>query len=142
MLNISEFYELGHYRLCVAVPRNHRLAQKERLTLSDLHGEHLIIVKGGDTLQLDYFRELLKMTRPQIILDDAHYFYDMETFNSCETTGSLLLTLDTWAGIHPSLVTLLVAWEFTVPYGLLYARDISEEALEFLNIIRFSTAAP
>ena len=138
MLSISEFYELGRYQLCVAVSRNHRLASKERLSLNDLHGEHLIVVKSGDALYLDDLREMLKMTHPQIIFEDAHYFYDIETFNTCEATGSLLLTLDAWSNIHPSLVTLPVEWDFTVPYGLLYSPNISGEAAEFLNIIKNS----
>lgn len=136
MLSLSEFYELGQYNLCIAVPRNHRLASKERLSLSDLHEEHLITVKGGDTVQLDKFRDKLKMTHPQILFEDTHYFYDLETFNTCEATGSLLLTLDTWADIHPSLITLPVDWDFTVPYGLLYAPKLSDEAAAFLDIIK------
>lgn len=139
MLSISKFYELGRYHLCVAVPRNHRLASSKKLTLNDLHGEHLVIVKSGDALYLDKLREILKMTHPQIILEDAHYFYDMETFNACEVTGSLLLTLDAWASIHPSLVTLPVEWDFTVPYGLLYSPNLSAEAADFLNIIQRAT---
>lgn len=135
MLRISEFYELGHYRLCVAVPKSHRLSSKAKLSLSDLHGEHLIIVKGGDAIQLDEFRDKLQMTHPQILLEDTHFFYDLETFNACEATGSLLLTLDAWADIHPSLITLPVDWDFTVPYGLLYAPKPSGDAAAFLNII-------
>lgn len=139
MLSISQFYELGHYHLCVAVPRNHQLASKTMLSLNDLHREHLVIVKSGDALYLDKLREILKMTHPQIILEDAHYFYDMETFNACEVTGSLLLTLDAWASIHPSLVTLPVEWDYTVPYGLLYSPNLSAEAADFLNIIQRAT---
>lgn len=136
MLSISEFYELGHYHLCVAVPRNHRLAYKTKLSLCDLHGEHLITVKSGDTVQLDEFRDKLKMTHPQILFEDTHYFYDLETFNACEATGSLLLTLDAWADIHPSLVTLPVDWDFSVPYGLLFSKNLSDEAASFLDLIR------
>ena len=136
MLSISDFYKLGDYRLCVAVPKNHRLASKTTLSLKDMHGEHLITVKGGDTIQLDEFREKLKMTHPQIILDETHYFYDLETFNTCEVTGSLLLTLDAWADIHPSLITLPVEWDFSVPYGLLFSRNLSGEAASFLNDIK------
>ena len=138
MLRLSRFCQLGEYRLCVAVPRNHRLAGREMLSLNDLHGERLVAVKQGDTLQLDRLRELLKLTHPQIILEDADYFYDMETFNHCEVTGSLLLTLDAWAGIHPALATLPVDWDFTVPYGLLYAPDLSSPTKEFLG--RLQTA--
>ena len=135
MLSISDFYELGRYSLCIAVPRNHRLASKTKLSLHDLHGERIITVRSGDALQLDEFREKLKMTHPQIVFEDAHYFYDLETFNTCEITGSLLLTLDAWADIHPSLVTLPVDWDFSVPYGLLFSQNLSDEAAYFLNKI-------
>lgn len=136
MLSMSKFYELGRYHLCVAVPGNHRFASKTKLSLNDLHGEHLVVVKSGDALHLDKLREILKMTHPQIILEDAPYFYDLETFNACEVTGSLLLTLDAWADIHPSLVTLPVEWDYTVPYGLLYSPELSDEAAAFLKIIQ------
>lgn len=136
MLNISDFYELGRYKLCIAVPRNHRLASKPKLSLHDLYGEHLVTVKSGDALELDEFREKLKMAHPQIIFEDAHYFYDLETFNTCEVTGSLLLTLDAWKDIHPSLKTLPVEWDFTVPYGLLFSKNLSEEADFFLEHIK------
>lgn len=136
MLSISRFFKLGSYKLCIAVPRTHKLAQKTKLSLNDLHGEHLVAVKSGDTLELDHFREILKMTHPQIIIEDTNYFYDIETFNNCEINGSLLLTLDAWANIHPSLITLPVDWDFSIPYGLLYSPDISPEAVSFLNIIK------
>ena len=136
MLSISDFFELGRYPLCIAVSRNHRLASHKKLSLKDLHGEHLITVKSGDTLQLDEFREKLKMTHPQILFEDAHYFYDLETFNTCEVTGSLLLTLDAWSDIHPSLITLPVDWDFSVPYGLLFSKNLTDEAASFLKDIK------
>lgn len=140
MLNISDFYELGRYRLCIAVPRNHRLASKTKLSLHDLHGEHLVTVKSGDATELDEFREKIKMTHPQILFQDAHYYYDLETFNACEATGSLLLTLDAWTDIHPSLITLPLDWEFSVPYGLLFSQDLSGDAAAFLSTIMKAAA--
>ena len=64
-----------------------------------------------------------------------------KTFNTCEMTGSLLLTLDAWAGIHPALVTLPVNWDFTVPYGLLYAPDLSGPAKDFLERLQLGRDA-
>ena len=77
----------------------------------------------------------MMLTHPQILLEDTHHFYDLDTFNVCEATGSLLLTLDAWADIHPPLITLPVDWVFTVPYELLYAPKLSDEAAAFLSII-------
>ena len=45
----SNYLNLGEYQLCVAVPQGHPLAARKELTLRDLHGEHLMMVKSGDT---------------------------------------------------------------------------------------------
>lgn len=54
----------------------------------------------------------MQMFYPQIILEDVGYFYDLDTFNRCEEEGCLLLTLDAWDLIHPSLITLPVDWSY------------------------------
>lgn len=134
----ANYLVLGHYHLCVAVPKGHPLADKKMLSLQDLHGEHLMMVKNGDTEFIDHFQDMLKMTHPQILIEEADYYYDMDTFNTCEQTGHLLLTLDAWADIHPSLITIPVEWDCKVPYGILYAKNPTEEVERFLQIIQRS----
>lgn len=136
MYAVADYLKLGEYRLCVAVPRSHPLAARKELALSDLHGEHIIMVKRGDTELLDHFHDMLKMAHPQILVEEAGYYYDMDTFNTCEQEGALLLTLDAWSGIHPSLITLPVKWDYKVPYGILYSRKPSDEVKAFIEIIK------
>lgn len=136
MAELADFLELRRCPLCIAVPRSHPLARKRRLALADLHGQRLFVVRSGDARTIDRVMTVLKMTHPQILFQDAGWFYDMDTFNTCEMTGSLLLTLDIWAGVHPSLVTLPVEWPYTVPWGLLYAKHPSPEAARFLDALR------
>ena len=136
ILTQANYLILGDYHLCVAVPKGHRLAAKKVLSIQDLHGERLIKVKRGETERLDHFQDILRLTHPQIIVEEADYYYDLDTFNACEQNGALLLTLDAWAGIHPSLITLPVQWDYTVPYGILYAKEPSQEVLQFLQILK------
>ena len=118
---------LGYYHLCVAVPKTHPLAKKKRLEISDLYHERLLCVSGGDCLNIDDFRKDVQTLYPQIILEDVGYFYDLDTFNRCEEQGCLLLTLDAWSTIHPSLMTLPVSWHYQMPYGLLYQKNPSKQ---------------
>lgn len=37
---------------------------------------------------------------------------------------------------HPALVTLPVDWDYTIPYGLLYAKEPSAEARLFIDAIK------
>jgi len=139
MQEMANYMELGEYNLCVAVPQSHRLAGKDCLSVRDLYGEHLLTVKSGDTQILTAFHDMLRFTHPQIVLEETDYYYDMDTFNTCERTGSLLLTLDAWREVHPSLVTVPVDWNFKIPYGVLYAKEPSEDVAEFLKIIETQT---
>lgn len=136
MWETTNYLHLGEYRLCIAVPQGHPLAARKELSLDDLHGERLVMVKSGDTELLDHFHDMMTITHPQIIIEESDYYYDMDTFNTCEQTGSLLLTLDAWADIHPSLVTLPVNWAYKVPYGILYAKRPSEDVKRFMKIIK------
>ena len=70
MHEAANYLKLGNYQLCVAVPRGNHLASEKELTLQDLHGEHLMMVKSGDTELLDHFHAMLKQTHPQIFVED------------------------------------------------------------------------
>lgn len=132
----ANYLVLGHYHLCIAVPKGHKLASKKILSLQNLHGEHLMMVKNGDTEFIDHFQDMLKMTHPQILIEEADYYYDMNTFNTCEQTGHLLLTLDAWADIHPSLITIPVEWDCKVSFGILYPKTPSDNVAKFIKVIK------
>ena len=84
----ANYLILGDYRLCVAVPEGHPLASKKVLSIQDLHGEHLVKVRRGETERLDHFQDVLQLTHPQIIVEEADYYYDLDTFNACEQNGN------------------------------------------------------
>ncbi|MDO4563415.1 MAG: LysR family transcriptional regulator [Clostridia bacterium] len=133
-LTRCNFYKLGDYSVCCAVSRKHSLADRKLLQVSDLYGETLMMIERGDTAEIDEIRDMLIQKHPQIKITDTPYFYDAEVFNACEHTGSVLLTLDAWREVHPSLVTIPVNWEYTVPYGLLYSKAPSEQVQMFIEL--------
>ena len=125
---------------CIAVPREHPLACKERLTLADLDGETVMVLRAGDSPAVDRLREEL-LCRPQVHVADAPVFYDMEVFNRCVQDRCLLVTLSCWADVHPSLVTLPVEWEFSTPFGILYQKDPPSDVARFIETVRCKLAA-
>ncbi len=134
-LNRCCMYQLGTYRKCVAVPRGHRLADRKKLTLSDLYGETLMMVKQGDSPVNDLIRDDLEQNHPQICIEDTENFYDIQVFNRCEQMGNILLNIECWKDIHPSLVTIPVDWSYTIPYGLLYAKNPTPNILNFIEAV-------
>ena len=140
-LDLCGFQQLGTYRMCCAVSREHPLAQKERLTINDLYGETLLIGKRGDSVCVDRIRDIVGQY-PAIKIEDTQQFYDIGVFNRCAQTRNVMLTLECWRDVHPGLVTLPCASvsDHAVPYGLLYARAAADDILKFLSVIRSAQA--
>lgn len=127
---------LGRYRKMCAVSREHPLAQKKQLEISDLYGETLMMVKQGDSEVNDRIRDDLTHNHPAIQIEDTPRFYDISVFNRCVETGNVLLILECWKDVHPALVTIPVNWDYSSPYGLLYALDPPEDVARFVNEVK------
>lgn len=127
---------LGRHKKMCAVSREHPLAKKDFLEFSDLYGETLMMVKEGDSKINDMIRDDLRRNHPAIRIEDTPHFYDMSVFNRCIETGNVLLMLECWQDVHPDLVSIPVHWDYSIPYGLLYALDPPEDVLRFVEAVR------
>lgn len=136
----ANYLPLGDHHYCIAVPKGHPLASRQRLTLNDLHGQRLLMVTSGDTDLIDDFAAMLARDHPEIQTQGVGYYYDMDTFNTCEEENAPLLTLDAWADLHPALVTLPLDCDTPMPYGVLYAKEPSPDVARFIQILAEHTA--
>jgi DNA-binding transcriptional LysR family regulator len=128
--------KLGEYRFSFAVSIRHHLAQKKALSLTDLHGEQLIVVKRGTSGLIDSIRDFIMEKHPEIQIVEGPQNYSIDVFNRCEQGNEVLLTLDAWDSIHPSLITIPSDVNFASPYGLLYPIKTSSVVLEFIEILK------
>lgn len=119
----------------IAVPRKHKLAKKLSLNWDDLDGETIMLVKRGDSPTLNKMRDEIETKHPQITVIDTPHFYDTSIFNECEQIGCLMETLDIWRDVHPSIVTIPMEWDYTMPYGIIYAKHPSEIVESFIRKI-------
>jgi DNA-binding transcriptional LysR family regulator len=128
--------KLGEYRFCVAVARTHPLARKDMLSVTDFYGERLVMIKPGSSPLIDGIRGYLLTEHPEIQIKDTPQQYTLDVFNRCEGSGAVLLTLDGWKDVHPSLVTLPVDWEYMMPYGMLYPLKPSNSVQLFVRALQ------
>lgn len=135
-LSVCNFLPLGYYKKMVAVPREHRLAEKEIINIEDLYGETLMMVSRGDSGVNDFLRNDLEKNHPQIKIEDTSKFYDISVFNRCAETGNVLLTIECWEDVHPGLVSIPVNWDYKIPYGLMYSLTPPDDVLDFVNTVR------
>ena len=140
-MSMCNFLPLGRYRKMIAVPREHHLAKKTAISVSELHGETLMMVRCGDSGVNDFLRDELERNHPEIRIEDTAQFYDMSVFNRCAETGNVLLTIECWRDVHPGLVTVPVEWDYSIPYGLLYSKDVPEDIARFVDEVKRTVVA-
>lgn len=131
--------ELRRIPCRIAVPRKHPLAHHSILTWEDLDGETCLIVRRGNSPILTQIRDDIIENHPKVHIRDVPNFYDTSIFNECERLGCIMESLDIWADVHPSLVTLPMQWEYEMPYGLVYARHATQAVHRFVELIREHT---
>lgn len=134
--------KLGEYRVSVAVSREHPLAKKEKLSVPDFYGERLVMIQPGSSPLIDTIRGYLQMEHQAIQIKDTPHQYTIEVFNRCEGSGAVLLTLEGWKEVHPSLVTLPVEWQYTIPYGVLYPLKPSNSVQLFVRALQETACSP
>ena len=115
-----------------AVSIHHRLAEKDRLEISDLYGENLMLMHRGWSHYVDQLRDDLWQHHPQIHIVDFD-FYNMDVFNRCENTNNVLLAIPDWAHVHPLLKVIPVDWEHSIPYGILHSLTPTPTVQRFLD---------
>ena len=135
------FLELGQYHFCIAMPKPHPLSSKKNISYNDLHGERLLMQVRGNSPINDKVRDDIEKGHPQISIVDVPQHYDLEVFNRCAEEGCMMLSLDAWKEVHPSLVTIPFDVDYTIPYGILSALNPTPEVHQFLDIIRAAIVA-
>lgn len=124
--------ELTRGRFCCAVSIHHRLAEKDKLQVSDLYGENLLLMHRGWSHYVDQLRDDLWQHHPKIHIVDFD-FYSMDVFNRCENTNDVLLAIPGWANVHPLLKAIPVKWEHSIPYGILHSPEPTPTVRRFLD---------
>lgn len=136
MLNLRQCkgLEISREPICCAVSVHHRLAQKNSLTVQDLYGENLMLMRRDWSHYVDLLRGDLWKNHPQIHIVDFD-FYDVAAFNQCENNNCVLMAVENWRYVHPLLKILPVDWGYTIPFGLLHSPNPSLAVAEFLRAV-------
>lgn len=119
--------------VCCAVSVFSNLARKERLSVSDLDGRELWVIRRGWNSQVDRLRNDLQKDHPGILLQNFDLFR-LDIFNACQELDSAVIAFPQWQGIHPLVRILPVDWAYKVPYGFLYAQEPSPATRRFLHV--------
>ncbi len=131
----SRFLQLARVPVGCAMSRHHHLAGREKITMEDLNGEHLIILVEGISSEWDDIRREIERAVPDAHIIDSS-FYRLDTFALCETKSYVLITKSVHRDIHNDLVTIPLETYLTIPHGLTYALNPTDATTKFLEIVK------
>jgi DNA-binding transcriptional LysR family regulator len=121
--------------VCLAASLTHPLAGKKRLSMEDLRGRTIMLIRPGKFREVDRLREELEKTEPDIHIEEFP-FYNTEVFNQCEQGSSLLMAVDNWKNVHPLMKIIPVDWDYSIPFGLLYASHPSDTVQKCIDAVK------
>ena len=126
--------EISREPFCMAVSIHHRLAKKEKITLDDLAGENLMLMRRGWSYYGDMLRDDMMKNHPEINIVDFN-LYNVEVFNRCENNNEVLLAFKSWESVHPLIRIIPVEWDYTMPFGILHSKKPSIKVKRLINAI-------
>lgn len=115
-----------------AMSVNHRLAFRDKIKITDLYGENVMLIKRGWNKHTDAIRDELWSEHPQINIIDVPFF-NVEAFNQCERGNNILIGFGKWENVHPLLRFVPIEWEYNIPFGILHSKEPTPPVREFLN---------
>lgn len=120
--------------LSCAVPLNHKLVNKEILSMKDLYNEKIMLVKSGNFEAMDELRVEIESKHPKIEIIDFD-FYDLDVFNKAENNNTIIISMNKEFILHPLFKNIEIEWKFKTKYGILHSPKPDKSVLEFLKLI-------
>lgn len=106
---------------CVLVPRNHPLAERPYLLLSDLREETLFVPRAGAFQDADEISHYIRTHEPQIHLKEVNH--DISTRYQCELENALMLTAQFFSSTSTPLISIPLHCSMKAFFGLSYRQN-------------------
>lgn len=130
--------QLGLDQFRLAIPQNHQLASNNQLRLADLKNQTLVLPPENVSPVIDKLATDLAKNHSDINVIHTFNFYNTDVFNRYANSNDLLLTRDSWGGLHPLMKTVKVDWNYYSPYGIIFSKQPSKKMTDFIDVIKDS----
>lgn len=120
-------------QILVAVPLTHPFASKKVITKEDLKQSGVMLIKEGWNKYVDEMR--MYAVKHGVKVTDFDFF-SLNVFNRAVKENVPIIAIEGWESIHPLLKIIPVEWDYTIPYGIMYSREPSDQVKRFIGIIQ------
>ena len=120
-------------KLLIAVPLTNPLSQKSEITIDNLSGTDVMIIKKDWNKHIDEFRSALVKNGVNVIDFDM---FSIDAYNQAVKANIPIITVEGWEDVHPLLKVINGAWEYSVPFGILHSPTPSKDVKRFLKTVK------
>lgn len=113
---------------------NHPLAERDSLTLDDLAGRKVLIIRRGWNHVTDAIADELRGCGRDIEVEEFP-FINVDIFNRCVESGELLVGIDPWETVHPLLIAKPVNWDYSLLFGIMHAPEPTDHVRQLLDAV-------
>ncbi len=121
--------------LCVNLSVNHRLADKEKITLSDFEGETLIVTTDGRDSNCDKFKRSLINSGINVKIEEIGY-YSIDLYNKCAASDEMLLGTGLHIKMHPLLKRIPIDMDIESSLGIIYSKEPTPAVIRFISLVK------
>ncbi|MDE6758918.1 MAG: LysR family transcriptional regulator [Clostridia bacterium] len=117
-------------QLLFALPITHPLYGKSEITISDLKGGKVLLIKKGWNKYIDELRE--DLISSGVAVEDFDMF-NLNAFNRAVKENVPIITVEGWEDVHPLLKIIPAVWKYRIPFGILYSLTPSPQVQAFIE---------
>ena len=128
-----DFFKICEVPFGFAVPTEHALARKEIISMEDLKGKTVISLNRGSSPQI--VEMLNSLESHQAYIQYPERVSSSSLWESSFRNRIILLPV-CWEDIVLNMKIVRCDWEYTIPYGIFYRRDLRPDAAHFLSFIK------
>lgn len=120
-------------KLLFAVPITHPLSAKSKITVEDLVGEKVLLIRKNWNKYIDELRENLAANGTEA--EDFEMF-NIGAYNRAVQENVPIVTVEGWEDVHPLLKIVPADWKYRIPFGILHSPTPSEQVKKFIGALR------
>lgn len=126
--------EVAKAPLCVNLSVNHRLANKEKIDLTDFEGETLLATVDGRGAYNDEFKHSLIKQGVNVKIEEIEY-YSMDLYNKCASSDMMLLGTGMHIQMHPLLKRISINTDIVSSFGIIYSKEPTQVVTHFIKLV-------
>lgn len=122
---------ISEFPLYVGIPDEDAESYGEEISLSELEGQTIALLKYGRTRIFDLIHDRIRKEYPAISVKEIDG-YSIRTFSDCRDAKNCILLTENQIGLYPFFTFLPMKSQISVPFGVYYKNEHSKVIEHFI----------